>query len=108
LLQVFEGKMKDLLDNRLSFAPRLLVQDGAIGSSRATEIRTRFITDSPVTALAARALLHRIPLYSPVVFPRTITVYAATHIYVRLGAAVAQAAAHGPLPHAATSSVPLC
>lgn len=81
-VEEFEAEMAEVLDNKLSFAPMLFVQDGAMGASRSTEIRTRVITDSPLTALAARALLHRLPLYNAQVFPRTITVYAATHSYV--------------------------
>jgi hypothetical protein len=62
----------------LSFAPHLYVEDGAVGSSRATELRVRVVTDSPAHALAYKTLLHKIPLYAPEAFPRTITVYVAT------------------------------
>jgi hypothetical protein len=54
------------------------VEDATVGSSRLTEVRVRVITDSPVVALYFRNLLHRTPLYSPEIFPRTLTVYAAT------------------------------
>jgi hypothetical protein len=50
------------------------------------------VTDSPVVALYFRSLLHRIPLYSPEVFPRTLTVYAAT----LAGPGVAAASGSGP------------
>ncbi len=62
----------------LSYAPRLFVEDGALGSSRAAELRVRVITDSPAVALYFKSMLHRIPLYAPEAFPRTMTVYAAT------------------------------
>jgi hypothetical protein len=78
----FEAQFKAVVDDKLGFAPQLFVQDGAFGSSRGTEIRTRVIADCPVMGLAARALLHRVPLYAPQVFPRAITVYAATRRYV--------------------------
>lgn len=88
-VEEFEAELADVVDNRLSFAPMLFVQDGAMGASRSTEIRTRVITDSPLTALAARALLHRVPLYNAQVFPRTITVYAATRQYVSFACSIA-------------------
>jgi hypothetical protein len=81
-VEVFQANVKEITDNALSFAPTLFVTDGAIGSSRETEIRTRFITDDPAMALVARAVLHRTPLYAAQVFPRTVTVYAATKVYV--------------------------
>lgn len=62
----------------MSYAPRIFVEDAAVGSSRASELRVRVVTDSPVVALYFRNLLHRTPLYSPEAFPRTLTVYAAT------------------------------
>jgi hypothetical protein len=62
----------------LSFAPRLFVEDAAVGSSRASEVRVRIVTDSPIVALYFRSLLHRTPLYNPQAFPRTLTLYAAT------------------------------
>jgi hypothetical protein len=46
----------------LSYAPRLFVEDGAVGASRASEVRVRVITDSPVVALWARNALQRVPL----------------------------------------------
>lgn len=74
-----ESRFDSLRDECLSFAPRLFVEDGALGGSREAEIRVRVITDSPAVALFARsALLQRIPLYAPEVFPRTITLYAAS------------------------------
>jgi len=81
-VEEYEAALRETVEDRLSFAPQLFVQDGSVGASRATEIRTRIITDSPLTALVARAALHRIPLYAPQAFPRTITVYAATRQYV--------------------------
>lgn len=60
----------------MSFAPRLFVEDGAVAAaSRTSELRVRVVSDSPAIALAFRSLLHRIPLYAPEVFPRTLTVY---------------------------------
>jgi len=77
-VEEYEGRLSSLRDETLSFAPRLFVEDAAVGSSRLTELRVRLITDSPIVALYFRNLLHRIPLYSPEIFPRTLTVYAAT------------------------------
>lgn len=83
----------------LSYAPRLFVTDGALAAgSRASELRVRFVTDCPLVALASRALLHRIPLYAPEAFPRTLTVYAATL------AAQEGVAAGASLPGAASAS----
>lgn len=74
-----EARFDSLRDECLSFAPRLFVEDGALGGSRDAEVRVRLVTDSPAVALYARsALLQRIPLYDPEVFPRTVTVYVAT------------------------------
>lgn len=74
-----EARIDSVRDECLSYAPRLFVEDGAVGGSRETEVRVRIITDSPAVALFARSgLLQRIPLYDAEVFPRTITVYAAT------------------------------
>lgn len=67
-----------LRSETLSYAPRLFVEDAAVGSSRTSELRVRFITDSPVLALAARSFLRKIPLYSAEAFPRTLVVYAGT------------------------------
>jgi len=67
-----------LRDECLSFAPRLFVEDAAVGSSRQSEVRVRVISDSSIVALFFRSLLQRTPLYSPEVFPRNITVLAAT------------------------------
>ena len=54
------------------------MEDAAIGSSRASEVRVRVITDSPIVALHFRCLLHRTPLFNPQAFPRTLTLYAST------------------------------
>ena len=35
-----------LLDECLSYAPRIFVEDGCVGSSRASELRVRVVTDS--------------------------------------------------------------
>lgn len=67
-----------LRDDCMSYAPRLFVEDGAVGSSRATQLHVRLVTDSAVQALAFRSLLQRVPLYSPELFPRTLTVYSGT------------------------------
>jgi hypothetical protein len=56
----------------------LYVEDAAVGGDRTSEVRVRVISDSPLLSLALRSLLHTTPLYDPEVFPRTITVYAAT------------------------------
>ena len=78
-VEEFETRADRLRDGVLSFAPRLFVEDGAVGGgSRASELRLRVVTDSSVVALYFRSLLHRTPLYSPEVFPRTLTVYVAT------------------------------
>lgn len=77
-IEEFEGRVQSVRDDCLSYAPRLFVEDGAIGSSRTSELRVRVISDSSVTALAFRSLLNRIPLYNPEIFPRTVTVYAAS------------------------------
>ncbi len=49
-----------------------------MGSTRASELRVRVVTDSPIVALYFRALLQRTPLYNPQGFPRTLTVFAGT------------------------------
>jgi hypothetical protein len=67
-----------LRDECLSFAPRLFVEDAAVGSSRESEVRVRVVSDSSIVALFFRSLLQRTPLYAPEVFPRNITVLAAT------------------------------
>jgi hypothetical protein len=67
-----------LRDDCLSYAPRLFIEDGALGSNRGAELRVRIVTDSPVVALYFRNMLHRVPLYGPEAFPRTVTAYVGT------------------------------
>lgn len=87
-------KWLDEICERLTTAPPhhpltfCRLQDGTVGSARGREVRVRVISDCPVMSLAARALLHRTPLYAAQVFPRAITVYSTTRSYVRADAAV--------------------
>jgi hypothetical protein len=74
-------------DECLSYAPRLFVEDAAVGSTASAEVRVRVVSDSPVASLYFRSLLHKIPLYSPQAFPRTITVYVASLAGPDIGAA---------------------
>lgn len=92
-----EERATALRDECLSFAPRLFIHDGCVGSDRLSELRVRVVTDSPVVALHFRSLLHRTPLYDAEAFPRTLTVLVGT-------LAAPDGAARKPLPGASSSS----
>lgn len=74
----FEERFEKLKES-FSAQPNLFVEDGAVGSDRASEIRVRVITDSANYALFFRNMLSRVPLKDAQTFPRPLTVYIATN-----------------------------
>ena len=100
----FEERRESLIDDSLSFARRLFVEDGCLGGNRDAELRVRVITDCPATALGMRSLLHRTPLYDPEVFPRTLTVYVATAVVGAIEAGRLSSAQAGTPPGAPAPS----
>jgi hypothetical protein len=74
----FEEILSDLQRNCLSYSSQLFVEDASVGSSRASELKVRVISDSPIVSLFFRNILHAVPLYSPEIFPKTITMFIGT------------------------------
>jgi len=70
----FDVQFEEVRDE-LYKSDRLFVEDAAVGSTRASEIRVRVISNDAVPALYFRNILLRTPLYDPEAFPRVITVY---------------------------------
>ncbi|KAK8802962.1 hypothetical protein WA588_002121 [Blastocystis sp. NMH] len=63
-----KGDFGDLSDNVkefLSQVPNLYVEDGAVCSGRCAELRIRSVTNDPVTAMAMKNMLHRMPKRDP-------------------------------------------
>lgn len=74
----FEGRFTTLKES-LMFQDQLFVEDGAVGSDRASEIRVRVISDNADYALFFRNMLVRVPLKDPQTIPRPLTVYIASN-----------------------------
>ncbi|KAM7456742.1 hypothetical protein BLSTO_02499 [Blastocystis sp. subtype 1] len=59
------GDIADAVKEYLSQVPNLYVEDGAVCSGRCAEMRIRSVTNDPVTAMALKNMLHRMPKRDP-------------------------------------------